>query len=258
MESTFVERGGFMDRGQETVDASSIFRAVLNRRSRLARENGQLNAAIAMCDAIKAFKDHPNRNSLQKFAEAESRWLSIVGPNRNKSYADELGALLRQGKLISITAKTINSAHNDKYDPPYGYVYGMTSMRYPRLIKLGVTSRKRHPQDRWKELSEKYSLTDLKISFFCEIAFPARAEREWTLRFDIRRESLQNYESREWFKFEPAEAHTAVSSIVKDLGLKEYGRWYLSKEIRDGITYSKTPSTRNAPLGTLAKTLSDQ
>jgi hypothetical protein len=247
-----------MVRGLDTVDASSIYRAVLNRRSRPARENGQLNAAIAMCDAIKAFEANPNRESLQKFATAENKWLSIVGPDRNKSYADELRALLRQGKLISITAKTINSAHNDKYDPPYGYVYGMTSMRYPRLIKLGATSRKRHPQDRWKELSEKYGLTDLKISFFCEIEFPARVEREWTLRFDIRRESLRNHESREWFKFEPAEAQIAIRSIVKDLGLKEYGQWYLSKEIRDGISYNKTPSARNALPGTLAKTPSDQ
>jgi len=242
---------------QDWFDASSIFRAVLNRKSRPARENGQLNAAIAMCDAIKVFEAHPNRETLQKFADAESRWLSIVGSTRNKSYADDLSALLRQGKLISITAKTINSAHNDKYDPPYGYVYGLTSLRYPRLIKLGATSRKRHPQDRLTELSKKYSITDLKISFFCEIQFPARAEREWTLRFEVRRESLRNHDSREWFKFEPAEAQIAVSKIVKDLGLKEYGKWYLSKEIRNGISYSQTPSGRNAPPGTLAQVSSD-
>lgn len=243
---------------QDKFDASSIFRAILNRKSRPVRENGQLNAAIAMCDAIRLFERKPSRETLQKFEEAENLWLSIVGASRNKSYAAELSSLLRQRKLISISTKTINSPHNEKYDPSFGYVYGLTSLRYPRLIKLGATSGKRHPQDRVEELSKKYGLIDLKISFFCEIQFPARAEREWTLRFDVRRESLRNSESREWFKFEPAEAQIAVSQIVKDLGLKEYGKWYLSKEIRNQISFEQTPSGRNAPLGTLAKLSADR
>lgn len=236
---------------KETVDVSSIYRAVLNRRSRPARLNGQLNAAIAMCEAIKVFEKVPSRENLEKFAAEEERWLAIVG-ERNKSYAHELRALLRNGKLIEGKLKSINSPHNSSYDPPHGYVYGMTSLQHPRLVKLGVTSRNRHPTERLEELSKKYKLVDLKICFLCEITSPGKAETEWTKRFDVRRAPLKNNESREWFRFEPAEAYAAVFQIVKDLGLREYSPWYMSKEIRNGTTYKDAPGGRNAMPGTLA------
>lgn len=237
-----------------TTNPTSILRAILNRRSRPARINGQLNAAIAMCEAIKIYAANPNIINLQKFTEKENDWLKIVGEN-NKAYADDLWALTDNGKQIPIEHKIINSPHNEQYDPPYGYVYGMTSLQYPRLIKLGATSRKRHPQDRKSELIKKYALPDLKISFFCEVQFPAKAEREWTLRYKSRRAQLHNFESREWFLFGQAEAQLAIHQIVKDLKLKEYGKWFLSPEIRKSFE-SNIFEGRKALLGTLNK-LSD-
>lgn len=212
-------------------NASSIYRAILNRRSRRALINGQLNAAIKMTDLIKEFQVNPTASNLEKFAQAEKEWLNIVGGN-NKAYSLDLRRALQNGGLIVISKKTINSAHNQQYDPPYGYVYGMTSVKHPNLIKLGVTSRRRHPADRLKELIEKYGISDLSIAFFCEVSYPARAEKEWTKRFHTRRALLKNHESREWFSFSQNEAQREVKKIILDLQLKEYGGWYISSLAR--------------------------
>jgi hypothetical protein len=231
-------------------DASSIYRAVLNRRSRPAIFNGQLNAAISMCEAIKEFSKIPTRDNIKRFSDRENIWLSIVGGN-NKSYATELTKILQMGQRISVSSKTINSPHNKNYDPSYGFIYGMTSIQFPNLVKLGATSGKRHPQERREELIKKYGLNDLQIVFFCEVAFPARAEREWTSRFSLRRAKLPNKQSREWFNFNVFEASFEVKKIIDDLGIKEYSKWYLCREIRMKLPAGMVPVGRNSRMGTL-------
>ena len=238
-------------------DASNIYRSVLNRKQRPSRESGQLSAAIAMVEAINKFALHPNRENLNCFAEKEKIWLSIVG-HRSKSYADDLRWFLNLGVKICGDIQKINSAHNSAYDPSWGYVYGMTSIHYPRLVKLGATTGKRHPQDRRSELMKKYSLENLEISFFCEVTFPGRAEKEWTNRFNSRRANLGNRESREWFEFEQADAYLKVKEITQDLKLKEYSKWFLCSDIRNGVSYDMKPLSRQALNGTLNKPVHNQ
>ena len=50
-------------------DASNLYRAVLNRKQRPSREFGQLNAALAMVEAIHRFALLPNRANLNLFTE---------------------------------------------------------------------------------------------------------------------------------------------------------------------------------------------
>ena len=238
-------------------DASNIYRSVLNRKQRPSRESGQLKAALAMVEAIKIFALCPNRENLNCFAEKEKIWLSIVG-YRSKSYADELRWFLNLGVKIYGNIQKINSAHNSDYDPPWGYVYGMTSTHYPRLVKLGATTGKRHHQDRRSELMKKYSLENLEISFFCEVTFPGRAEKEWTNRFNSRRAKLGNRESREWFEFEQADAYLKVKEITQDLKLKEYSKWFICSDIRNGVRYDMDSLSRQALNGTLNKPIHNQ
>jgi hypothetical protein len=238
-------------------DASNLYRAVLNRKQRPSREFGQLNAALAMVEAIHRFALLPNRANLNLFTEKEKLWLSIVG-YKNKSYADELRWYLNRGIRICGDIQKINSAHNSSYDPSFGYVYGMTSIHYPRLIKLGSTTGKRHPQDRRSELMKKYSLENLEISFFCEVTFPGRAEKEWTNRFNSRRAKLGNHESREWFEFEQSDAYLKVKEITQDLKLKEYSKWFICSDIRNGVRYDMNPLPRQALNGTLIKPIHTQ
>jgi hypothetical protein len=228
----------------------SVHRAILNRKARPARINGQLNAAIKMAESINLCIQNPTNKNLTNFIECEKIWLEIVG-GQNKSYAKELRDIFKNLPTEPINVRTINSAYNSNYDPPYGYVYGMTSVQYPGLIKLGATSRNRHPQDRQIELQKKYQINELKIIFFCEVEFPARVEKEWTKRFFTRRAQLTNKESREWFEFDPIDAKNFISQILADLKIKEIGNWYLHRTIRNGKKNELIIEGRKAPLGTL-------
>lgn len=229
-----------------TFDATTLYRSVLNRRARRALINGQRNAAIEMAEVLLSFLRSPSKDGLEDFAHAEQRWLSLVGPH-NKSYADVLKNEVAAGRKIVFRITGINSAHNPDYDPSYGYVYGFVSTRYPNLVKLGVTTRKRHPQDRLQEFCKKYAIEDLKIVFFCEVTHPGRAEKLWTTRFHARRKNLGNHESREWFQFTPDQALHETQKIVSDLGLKEYGKWFVAKQIRYEGSAGPIPARKILP-----------
>jgi hypothetical protein len=232
-------------------DGSNLYRSVLNRNTTSYRAANQKIAASNMINALKNFVRNQNQINLQKFYEEEKYWLSIVG-GRFVSYAEILITQFNRRNSIIFNNININSPHNSKYDPTFGYIYGMVSVQHPNLIKLGATSGRRHPQDRRSELLQKYKFQNLEISFFCEVTFPVKAEKEWTLRFGDRRARLRNGDSREWYFFSQFEACSETQKIVKDLNLKEYSKWYFSPEILKNDKFKVTIPERKAPNGTLS------
>lgn len=236
--------------GRIIFDGSNLYRSVLNRNSTSYRAANQKTAAANMISALKNFVQNQNQINLQIFYKEEQYWLSIVG-GRFISYAEILISQFNRRNSIIFNNININSPHNARYNPSFGYIYGMVSVQYPGLIKLGATSGKRHPQDRRSELLKKYRLQNLEISFFCEVTFPVKAEKEWTLRFGDRRARLRNGESREWYFFSQFEACSEIQKIVKDLNLKEYSKWYFSSEIIKNDKFNVTIPERKAPNGTL-------
>lgn len=234
----------------EDFDATAIYRAIQNRASEARR----LPESKQMLRSLEEFLSAPSWANFHAYEAAEQAWRRTRDRGKLRDYSHDLKKALRRGDRITYGRTHINSPHNKDFGAPFGYVYGMTakSAAYQGLIKLGVTLRKRHPQDRRLRLLEKYpQVEDLTIVFLCEISEPHRAELAWANELSCYRASLSNHESREWYRLPPASAYSKVQGIVRKLGLREFDKWYAHKT----LVLNPPPAGERAPISPYAKTL---